>query len=217
MKDGLVAMGVGVVLLLFLFVVGTDVKSATITHTDTTITLSGEIKNNDARKLQSIIDSTGITTVYLNSGGGAAIEGYRIGYTLMQSNSLVIVAEESSCLSACAIAFLGSPSKILAGVLGFHVAWSPDDESSYSDGMKSGQLFGALTASYFFNTGYTAQLPFLISQITDSETFLILDSSDLKLFEMSDKNYTEFVKLPEFWLYERVADPLRMYLLRKGY
>jgi len=217
MRNALVAMGTVVGILLLLLIVSTDVKGATITHNGTAITLSGEIKNNDAKKLQTAIDNTGISTVYLNSGGGAAIEGYLIGYTLKQNNALTIVAEESVCLSACAIAFLGSSSKVLAGVLGFHVAWSPDDESSYSDGMKSGQLFGALTASYFFNTGYTAQLPFLISQITDSETFLILDSNDLKVFEMSDKNYTEFVKLSEFWLYERVADPLRMYLLRKGY
>jgi len=217
MKDGLIAMGVGAAILLFLLVVGTESRGATITHDGTTITLSGEIKSDDARRLQTVIDTTGITTVYLNSGGGVALEGYRIGHTLFKNNSLAIVSEGSSCLSACAIAFLGSPSKVLSGVLGFHVAWSPYDESSYSDGMKNGQLFGALTASYFFNTGYTAQLPLIISQITDSETFLILNSNDLKLFEMQDKNYTEFVELPDFWLYERVADPLRMHLLRKGY
>lgn len=217
MKSGLIAMGLGIAVLTLLLVSGTSTNGATITHNGTTITLSGDIKNRDAERLQTTIDSTGITTVYLNSGGGVALEGYRIGHTLFKNNSLAIVSKGNSCLSACAVAFLGSSSKVLSGILGFHVAWSLDETSSYSDGMKNGQLFGALTASYFFNTGYTAQLPLIISQVTDSETFLILDINDLKLFEMHDKNYTEFVELPDLWLYERVADPLRMHFLRKGY
>jgi hypothetical protein len=216
MRTGLIGMGLGAAVLALLLV-STESKGATITHNETTITVSGDIETKDAAKLQQLIDRTGITTVYLNSNGGVAMEGYRLGYTLMRNDTLAIVPDGNVCLSACAIAFLGAPSKVLAGTLGFHVAWSPEDTATYSEGMKSGQLFGALTASFFFNAGYTAQLPFLISQITDAETFLIINSSDLNLFTMKDNQYTTFVDLPDHWVYERVADPLRMYLLRKGY
>jgi hypothetical protein len=216
MRNGLGTLlaAIGILVLLLAY---TGATGATLTHNDTAITLEGEITDNDARNLDGLMERTGIRTVYLNSPGGSSMEGYRLGYTLMRREALAIVPEGSSCMSACAIAFVGAPSKVLAGILGFHVAWSPDNPASFSEGMKSGQFIGAVNASFFFNAGYTAQLPTIISQLTDHETFLILTADDLRAFRMVDNNYTDFIELPDHWLYERIADPLRMYLLTKGY
>ena len=140
--------------------------AATFTNNGNVIFLEGEIKKNDAAKLESMVTATGLKTVFLNSDGGNALEGYRLGYTIQDLGLSVVIASETACLSSCAIAFMGGKTKIQGGILGYHVAWSPDDTQSYSDGMKSGQFIGALNAAYFFNMGYTAQLPLIVSQVT---------------------------------------------------
>jgi len=202
--------------LLFLLILAAPAKSANFTHDGNAIRLEGEIERGDANILQSLITSTGITTLYLNSNGGNALEGYSLGYTINRNGILTIVGDAGTCLSACAIAFIGGTSKVLSGNLGFHVAWSTQ-EGTFSEGMKNGQFFGTINAAYLFNMGYSIQLQYIVSQVTDAETFLILNSDDLKLLEMSDGAFTDFVELPEHWMYERVADPLRLYLLQGGH
>jgi hypothetical protein len=214
-KNALVAMGVVVAVLIVLLVAPTA-KAATFTHDGNAIRLEGDIERGDANTLQSLITSTGITTLYLNSNGGNALEGYSLGYTINRNGMLTIVGDTDTCLSACAVAFIGGTSKVLSGNLGFHVAWSTQ-EGTFSEGMKNGQFFGTINAAYLFNMGYSIQLQYIVSQVTDSETFLILNSDDLKLLEMSDGAFTDFVELPENWMYERVADPLRLYLLQGGH
>lgn len=190
--------------------------AASFTNNGNVIFLKGEIKKDDAIKLETMVTATGLKTVFLNSDGGNALEGYRLGYTIQDLGLSVVVAADTACLSSCAIAFLGGKTKVQGGLLGYHVAWSPDDTQSYSDGMKSGQFFGALTAAYFFNMGYTAQLPLIVSQLTAPDTFLVLSSDDLKMFEIGDRDYTAYSGLPTNWLADRTAGPLRMYLLKKG-
>ena len=190
--------------------------AATFTNNGNVIFLEGEIKKDDAVKLESMVTATGLTTVFLNSNGGNALEGYRLGYAIQDLGLTTIVASDTACLSSCAIAFMGGKTKIQGGILGFHVAWSPDDTQSYSDGMKSGQFFGALNAAYFFNMGYTAQLPLIVSQVTAADIFLVLSSDDMKLFEIGDRNYTAYRGLPKGWIADRVAGSLRLYLLKEG-
>ncbi len=190
--------------------------AATLTNNGNVIFLEGEIKKDDAIKLETMVTATGLNTVFLNSNGGNALEGYRLGYAIQRLNLSTVVAGDTSCLSSCAIAFMGGKTKVQGGILGFHVAWSPDNTQSYSDGMKSGQFFGALNAAYFFNMGYTAQLPLIVTQVTADDTFLVLSSDDMKLFEIGDRDYTAYRGLPKRWVADRIAGPLRMYLLRKG-
>ena len=190
--------------------------AATFTNNGNVIFLEGEIKKNDAVKLESMVTATGLKTVFLNSDGGDALEGYDLGYTIQDLGLSVVIASETACLSSCAIAFMGGKTKIQGGILGYHVAWSPDDTQSYSDGMKSGQFIGALNAAYFFNMGYTAQLPFIVSHVTTPDTFLILSSDDLKLFKIEDGAYTSYSKLPRGWVADRIAGSLRLFLLKKG-
>ncbi len=215
MKNALVVMGVVVAVLVVLLVTPTA-KAANFTHNGHVISLSGDIQEGDARRLSTIAEQTGIKTLFMSSNGGHAIEGFRLGYTINRLGLQTIVSDGDSCLSACAIAFLGGTSKVQAGILGFHVAWAPNNTGTFSEGMKSGQYFGTVTALYFFNMGYTGQLYAIVSQITDSETFLLIEASDLNMFEMVDNNFSEFIQLPERWVANRVADPLRLHLIREG-
>jgi len=82
--------------------------------------------------------------------------------------------------------------------------------------MRAGQLFGSIDSIYSFNMGYTAQLNFIISQITSKKDFLVLSLDDLKLFEMEDKEYTSFKTLPKNWMSDRLYNPLRLHLLTGG-
>lgn len=193
-----------------------SVSAATLTHDGAIIKLKGIVKSEDSDRLKILIEATGITAVYLESPGGVAVEAYRIGKVLRDANASVTVKEGTMCLSACAIAFLGGSTQKMGGTLGFHVAWSPS-KGSYSEGLKSGQYIGSVTSTYMFKMGYTAQLMNLVAMVTDSETFLILSQEDIDMFKMVDKNYVAQVDLPKLWLYDRVADPLRMNLRRGGY
>tara|TARA_R110002153_G_scaffold118765_4_gene263568 strand:- start:520 stop:1173 length:654 start_codon:yes stop_codon:yes gene_type:complete len=193
------------------------VEASSISYKDGIIYLEGEIQNGDADKLQKLIDMTNASTLDLNSNGGVALAGYSLGYTINRNNLYTTVSEGNVCLSACATAFIGGNTLTSNGVVGFHVAWSPNTTSTYSEGMKSGQYLGAIDSAYHFNMGYIIQLQFIVAQLTDSETFLVVNTDDLKLFEMVDNKYTTFIDLPKNWLYERIADPLRLHLLKGGY
>lgn len=190
--------------------------SANITHSTSQINLEGEIKSGDYEQLQRVIDRTGIKSISLNSSGGAAIEGYQIGYTIRKNMMSTVIKKGNKCLSACAIAYLGGTNKYNYGILGFHVAWSQQSGKDFNEGMRSGQIIGSIDAIYSFNMGYTAQLNFIISQITSKEDFIVLSLDDLKLFEMKDKEYTEFNTLPKNWMSDRFYNPLRLHLLKGG-
>lgn len=215
MKSALVAMGVVVAVLVVLLVAPTA-KAANFTHNGHVIFLSGGIQEGDAGRLSTIAKQTGIKTLFMYSNGGHAIEGFKLGYTINRLGLQTIVSDGDSCMSACAIAFLGGTSKVQAGLLGFHVAWAPNNTGTFSEGMKSGQFFGTITSLYFFNMGYTGQLYTIVSQITDAETFLLVTADDLRMFKMVDNNFSEFVQLPERWVADRIADGLRLHLIREG-
>ena len=87
--------------------------AATFTNNGNVIFLEGEIKKNDAAKLESMVTATGLKTVFLNSDGGNALEGYRLGYTIQDLGLSVVIASETACLSSCAIAFMGGKTKIM--------------------------------------------------------------------------------------------------------
>jgi|TARA_R100000951_G_scaffold113752_1_gene116451 hypothetical protein len=190
--------------------------SANITHSDSQIILEGKIKNEDYKELQRVVDRTGIKSIRFNSDGGAAIEGYQIGYTIRKNKMSTVIKKGDRCLSACAVAYLGGTNKYNYGILGFHVAWAQQSERDFNEGMRAGQLFGSIDSIYSFNMGYTAQLNFIISQITSKKDFLVLSLDDLKLFEMKDREYTDFQELPKNWMSDRLYNPLRLHLLTGG-
>jgi hypothetical protein len=81
------------------------------------IRLSGEIVSGDSEQLARLLERLKNTPVEcagcsfafveMSSPGGLLSEGLRIGYLLQQHNVGTIVRAGQSCLSACALAFLG--------------------------------------------------------------------------------------------------------------
>lgn len=201
--------------LVIVLVAGSKAYAADVTHDGDMIYLSGDITEGDADRIDRMVAATGIKDITLESDGGVATEGYTIGYTLRGLEMNVYVAENTACFSACAIATLGGVTKTIDGLLGFHVAWSPH-EGSYSDGMKSGQILGTLNAAYYFNMGYTLQIPYLVAHVTDQEHFLLLTGEDLTYFEMVENDFTELRVLEEGWIGHRLAGPLRINILRRN-
>lgn len=198
------------------------VEAATFQQDGSVLYLDGNVVKDDADRLVSVVEAsqdtpTPIKTLYMHSPGGVAIEGYRLGYAINYYKLHTIVGYDKVCFSACATAFLGGTTKTVAGVLGFHVAWSDQNKGSYSDGMKAGQGLATVDSTYLFNMGYTIQLPYIVTQVTDFETFLVLSVDDLKMFEMKDKEFTNFLDLPKGWIADRVYSPLRMALLLGGH
>ena len=187
--------------------------SANITYNDNQITISGRLVNGDYKQLQRVVDRTGIKSVRLKSNGGSAIEGYQLGYTIHRNLMSTVVRKGDVCLSACAVAFLGGVHKYNYGVLGFHVAWAKTQGKTFNDGMKVGQMFGSIDSIYLFNMGYTAQLNLLIPQLTTKDNFLVVDSEDLKSFEMIEKDFTKFIDLSNKWAADRIYEPYRLHLL----
>ncbi len=218
MKNPVIQMLVANAILIMVLIYSTTAATASTIRTldSNTISFEGTVEEGDSKRLKSAMEASGANTVYLNSNGGAAAEGFRIGILLRDKNATAVVKDGDVCLSACAVALLGAPNLQMDGILGFHVAWSPS-AGTHNEGLKSGQLIGTLTSNYMFTMGYTYQLMYIVSTITDAKTFLILDQDDLKLFRMVDGQYSKSVELPDLWLYERVADPLRLSLLKKGY
>ena len=190
--------------------------AAIATSTSNAIHLSGDILQGDSAKVRAKVEETGIRVLVLSSNGGVAVEGYELGYTIKDLGLTAVVRRGEVCLSACAVAFIAGKEKVSEGLLGFHVAWANNALGTFSDGLKGGQYMGTLTAGYFFNMGYTLQIPYMVSRYTDSGTFLLLTTQDLKLFEMKDNDFTEPRDLPANWAATRIAGSTRLHLLRKG-
>lgn len=213
----------------FVALSATSALSASVSNKTTHIEFSGEINGGDFRKLQSLIDATGIKVVHFNSPGGNAIEGFNIGTILKRNNMKGVITKGSICMSACAWAFLGTEDKIIDGVLGFHTAYvaspsgGPAKAGEFKETptatLKGGQFIGATNAAYFFDLGYRFQLQSLIQYTTDPQTYLIFqDETDLDRFKYEKaEDYTYVEKLPPGYIADRIAGPTRLYMLRNNY
>lgn len=118
---------------------GLTAKSSIVTRT---IRLTGMIEEGDADGLRKILDrlksaelrtpGRPLATIELSSNGGSVYEGVKIGYLLREFDVASVVRARDSCLSACALAFLGgtsshsgpnvNPSRSIerGGQVGFH-------------------------------------------------------------------------------------------------
>lgn len=206
-------------LVLLVFAVTGAANAATITSDGDRIRFSGPVEVGDAERLATTMDLTGINVVVLRSEGGAAQEGFAIGKLFYQRNTYVHV--DGYCLSACAIAFIGTPNINLdGGFIGFHNAWV-QIEMETNKALGQGQFLGIMTTAYFIDKGYSILLPFYVSQLTTPEVFLTFDTVEqLKMFyvgrEQTASAYIERVDLPERFLADRLADSRRISLMIQG-
>ena len=192
------------------------VQASKITNDATSIYYTGHVDKGDRDKLKKVLDSTGIKVVNLNSRGGFAWEALRIGYLFKDYGITVVIDDDNHCLSACATLTVGAKHKQIKGLLGFHVAWSKD-KGTYSEGLTRGQFLGAIKAIYYFDMGYIAHLPYLITRYTKPDTFLLLSQEDLEKFKYDSKeNYGSSFPTPDSWIADRMAGAMRLRLLLKN-
>lgn len=78
------------------------------------IQLTGLIENGDTFRLKSYIselENRKNIAVYLDSDGGALIEGMKLGRFFRERQIKTVIEENKLCASACALAFLGGFNK----------------------------------------------------------------------------------------------------------
>lgn len=120
---------------------------------------SGAIELDDAERLSAIINDeykqrhdtirTG-ATVRLDSPGGNLLGGMRLGYALRKLWVHTEVADDASCLSACAVAFLGGQARTVMGRYGVHSASFKANYSTSTEGerLDAVQQLGAILMAY---------------------------------------------------------------------
>ena len=136
-------------------------------------------------------------TLTLSSNGGLLTEGYKVGELLSTKLLDVWIPKDSTCVSACALAFLGGHKYKISGILAFHAPWLPryDGRMKIEDIYSNGQSTGADQSYWFAANGFRAQFYQMIAKYTNRETFVILtNTKDLELFLMIDgRTYSEYL------------------------
>lgn len=194
-------------------------NAALLTVKDDYVTFDGAIEPGDAIRLVQLLQTTGIREVHLNSPGGVAIEGYNLGYGMRELKVKLVIDEESTCMSACAIMFLGGTEQVLDGLIGFHSPHIPENLQTglnISETFSNGQGIAITNVHYFYTMGYNLQLQTLITQLTRADTFLVFkDLDELNKFTFNEgRPFGDVIKLTNDWVAEHIAGPIRMHFLK---
>ena len=91
-----------------------------------------------------------LVTVSLDSPGGSLLGGLRLGYALREMGVHTHVGPGQSCMSACALAFLGGRKRTVEGRYGVHAASLQDKsaQSATSLQLDTVQKLSAITTAY---------------------------------------------------------------------
>jgi len=184
-------------LLIALF--ATSAHAANLTYGTSKLTgekfifLQGNIVTGDAQRLQMMwMWNPSVKTVYFNSPGGMANEGYNIGNVIKMLGMKTKVNYGNACLSACYTAFIAGKDPEIKGVVGAHVAWMPMDEvpegKVLSDYLKYGQQLGTFDVIYHLDKGYNVVLPQYTSNVSSKLKFVIFTHEDQLLKFKTDNN-----------------------------
>ena len=181
----------------------------------------GVVEFGDADALRQLLDKNpDISVINMVSEGGVAYEAYELSSVLSDYNMKAYVPEGQYCLSACASAFLGAAEYEIDGVIGFHNAWAPgyDSWSTYNEGLQDGQALGSHNTYHMLANGFNIQLPLLVAQYTDPETFISFfhENDLLKFFARTEEDnvipyLSASVDIDETWLDFHLLKPDRMF------
>ena len=120
---------------------------------------SGPIEIDDAERLSNMLtlafrqrhhNLRQPVTVSFDSPGGSLLGGIRLGYALRTLSTHTEIEEGSSCMSACAVAFLGGDARTASGKYGVHAASFGAQKSTVSvgDQLDTVQKLGAVLVAY---------------------------------------------------------------------
>ena len=145
-------------------------------QTTHTLTLSGA--SNTTMLMASIVvfNSQDVVLVVMSGPGGLTRVGYAIGHMIQLEGATALVPEGDKCISACALAFLGSPRPILEGELWLHASYIeavPILASLYDVFMVGGR--GAIDAvRYYSSIGYGLGFTAYLNDKTTPQVFLVV-------------------------------------------
>lgn len=90
---------------------------------DDALLVEGVLTQESLRHVVRLVTERRISKVYLSSPGGDLRAGIALGQLLRKIDALAVVPRRGQCQSACALAFLGAPARVVladAAGLGFH-------------------------------------------------------------------------------------------------
>lgn len=124
------------------------------------VSIAGEIEIGDADKFERVIAPLdGPAVVFLNSPGGALVDGLNIGISIRRHGYHTAVVSDL-CASVCGLIWLAGASRFVApeSKIGFHAAYNKDDGTETGEG-------NALVGAYLSNLGLSYDA---IAYLTDA-------------------------------------------------
>jgi len=144
-----------------------------------TIAVQGEFAAGITKTLRKVINKyPHITTIAFQSPGGNANEAFDMAQLLNEKKWTTIVPQGRICLSACAIAFMAGSEYIVEGILGYHNAWIPSEQSVYTkkefnEGFNLAQLIGGQTLYYKAANGFVFDFALQVLYKTSPTKFAV--------------------------------------------
>lgn len=131
---------------------GSHTSAADIEILGGQVILSGEIVHGDANRFESVVAGLPAKTIVrLQSPGGMALDGIRIG-KLIRENGFGTYAPYGVCASACGLIWLGGVDRWINpnARVGFHQAYTGDARNNETSGVGN-----ALVGAYMNELGYS--------------------------------------------------------------
>jgi hypothetical protein len=109
------------------------------------VTVTGTFTLDDGRKFADAIAGYDKGLVVLASDGGNILAALKIGTLIRTGNFATAVRENSECISACAIAWLGGAVRYMGSgaMVGFHAVYTVDDSGQPLENGVGNALVGA--------------------------------------------------------------------------
>jgi len=176
------------------------------------VLFAGKIEEGSSDRLEVFLTTHPTAkSIILVSPGGSSEEGYKIAEVLSDHSMTAIVPDGYTCLSACAVGFIGANNHVVDGILGFHNAFLSDSGLFLADlhealGGSSktalilfGQYLGAKSTVFFIKSGFELELPIIIAGFTNPSTFLVFTSTEeLYQFKAATSNIGSYTVSNDF-------------------
>lgn len=94
--------------------------NALVHYEDKVLTITGVTTDLQVQEIYSKTLNKPVDIVKMSGPGGSFYAGLRLGHLIKKFDALVIVPENTSCMSACAMAAIASDVVSVQGVMGFH-------------------------------------------------------------------------------------------------
>ena len=152
---------------------------------DSSLKLSGEIRLEDAETFQNYVSKKNYKRIVLSSGGGIVIAALSIGSIINDKKMETIVAENSTCASACALIWVAGVKRFAGrnSKIGFHAAYSNNDNK-----LEVSSSANALIGAYLYKLGLSPQTIIYMTEVapTDMRWLTTMDGNRLGLEFNSD-------------------------------